>query len=83
MDVDLVFYDTTSLHFEIDDNDEAQRVGNQAAGAKAYPPLRKRGKAKNGRDDAPQIVIGLAVTRDGLPVSHWDRGQACVIVFWL
>jgi transposase len=71
LDVDLVFYDTTSLHFEIDEADEASAVGNQAAGAKTYPPLRKRGKAKNGRDDAPQIVIGLAVTRDGLPVRHW------------
>jgi transposase len=71
LDVDLVFYDTTSLHFEIDQSDEANGLGNQAAGAKTYPPLRQRGKAKNGRDDAPQIVIGLAVTRDGLPVRHW------------
>jgi len=71
LDVDLVFYDTTSLHFEIDASDETNGLGNQAAGAKTYPPLRKRGKAKNGRDDAPQIVIGLAVTRDGLPVRHW------------
>ena len=71
LDVDLVFYDTTSLHFEIDQADEADGVGNQDAGAKRYPALRKRGKAKNRRDDAPQIVIGLAVTRDGLPVRHW------------
>jgi transposase len=71
LDVDLVFYDTTSLHFEIDEADEGPSRGNQEAGAKAYPPLRKRGKAKNGRDDAPQIVIGLAVTRDGFPVRHW------------
>jgi transposase len=71
LDVDLVFYDTTSLHFEIDQADESEAEGNQAAGAKRYPPLRKRGKAKNGRDDAPQLVIGLAVTRDGLPVRHW------------
>ena len=71
LDVDLVFYDTTSLHFEIDEADEGSQVGNQAAGAKRYPPLRKRGKSKNGRDDAPQIIIGLAVTRDGLPVRHW------------
>ena len=28
-------------------------------------------KSKNGRDDAPQLVVGLAVTRDGLPVCHW------------
>lgn len=33
--------------------------------------MRQRGYAKNGRDDAPQIVVGLAVTRDGLPVRHW------------
>lgn len=71
LDVDLVFYDTTSLHFEIDEADEAERLGNRDAGAKRYAPLRKRGKAKNGRNDAPQIVIGLAVTRDGLPVRHW------------
>ena len=66
-DVDLIFYDTTSLHFEIDDEDESP----QAKGDRAYPAQRKRGYSKNGRDDAPQIVIGLAVTRDGLPVRSW------------
>jgi transposase len=71
LDVDLVFYDTTSLHFEIDDADTADRYGSQPAGGKRYPALRKRGKSKNGRDDAPQLVIGLAVTRDGFPVRHW------------
>ena len=71
LDVDLVFYDTTSLHFEIDEADTVAQHGSQAAGGKAYPALRKRGKSKNGRDDAPQLVIGLAVTRDGFPVRHW------------
>ena len=66
-DVDLVFYDTTSLHFEVDEEDEAPL----AKGHRHYPPLRKRGHAKNGREDAPQLVIGLAVTRDGLPVRSW------------
>ena len=33
--------------------------------------MRKRGYSKNGRGDAPQVVIGLAVTRDGFPVRHW------------
>lgn len=68
-DVDLIFYDTTSLHFEIDEEDEAevtvQRVG------RTYPPLRRRGRSKNGRGDAPQILVALAVTRDGLPVRSW------------
>jgi transposase len=57
MDVDLVFYDTTSLHFEVDEEDD--------------PGLRKRGYSKNKRHDQPQVVVGLAVTRDGLPVKHW------------
>jgi hypothetical protein len=66
-DVDVIFYDTTSLHFEIDEEDavKLQRKGRE------HEPLRKRGHSKNGRGDAPQIVVGLAVTRDGLPVRSW------------
>jgi hypothetical protein len=76
LDVDLIFYDTTSLHFEIDDEDKGAGNediihGSKAAGAKKYKAPRKRGYSKNGRGDAPQIVVGLAVTRDGLPVRHW------------
>ncbi len=76
LDVDLIFYDTTSLHFEIDEEDEGAGSddlmrGSVAAGRKQYPAPRKRGHSKNGRGDAPQIVVGLAVTRDGLPVRHW------------
>ena len=71
VDVDLIFYDTTSLHFEVDEEDEVPRRGNELAGRREYPPLRKRGHSKNGRGDAPQIVVGLAVTRDGLPVRSW------------
>ncbi len=66
-DVDLIFYDTTSLHFEVDEEDELER--EKLSGK--YSPLRKRGHSKNGREDAPQIVVGLAVTRDGLPVRSW------------
>ena len=75
LDVELVFYDTTSLHFEVDEADaggEHDEVhGSAAAGRKTYQALRQRGHAKNGRSDVPQIVIGLAVTRDGFPVRHW------------
>ena len=70
-DVDLVFYDTTSLHCEIDLEDELEAIGNEAAGSKKYEALRRRGYSKNGRSDAPQIVVGMAVTRDGLPVRSW------------
>jgi len=76
LDVEIVFYDTTSLHFEVDEEDhgvgERDEVrGSVAAGAKTYAAPRKRGHSKNGRFDAPQIVVGLAVTRDGFPVRHW------------
>ena len=66
-DVDVIFYDTTSLHFEVDEEDEAASHHHK----REYEALRKRGHSKNGRGDAPQIVIGLAVTRDGLPVRSW------------
>ena len=76
LDVEVVFYDTTSLHFEVDEEDtgvgEDDEVrGSPAAGAKRYRALRKRGKSKNGRGDVPQVLVGLAVTRDGFPVRHW------------
>ena len=75
LDVEVVFYDTTSLHFEIDEEDRGNAAGevtgSQAAGARIYAAPRQRGHSKNGRSDAPQIVIGLAVTREGFPVRHW------------
>ena len=76
LDVEVTFYDTTSLHFEVDDEDHGLGAedlvhGSQAAGRKAYAAPRKRGHPKNGRGDVPQIVVGLAVTREGFPVRHW------------
>jgi transposase len=75
LDVEVLFYDTTSLHFEIDEEDSGDRDGivhgSAAAGRKPYKAPRKRGHSKNGRGDAPQIVVGMAVTREGFPVRHW------------
>jgi hypothetical protein len=75
LDVEVIFYDTTSLHFETDEEDRGNAAGevkgSRGAGAKTYAAPRKRGHSKNGRSDAPQIVVGLAVTREGFPVRHW------------
>ena len=76
LDVEVLFYDTTSLHFEIDQDDEGSGPedivhGSLDAGRKPYKAPRKRGLSKNGRSDAPQIVVGMAVTREGFPVRHW------------
>ena len=44
--------------------DEENPAG-KPAGFRAY------GKSKDSRDDLPQVVIGLAVTREGIPVRVW------------
>jgi transposase len=67
LDVDLVFYDGTTAWFECDEED----VAGQEWRGLTFEPLRKRGHSKEGRDHDPQVVIALAVTRDGVPVRSW------------
>src|SRR5208282_6692387 len=67
LDVDLIFYDTTTAYFEIDEADEQP----EEWGGRLYAPLRRRGHNKEGRDNQPQVIIALAVTRDGMPVRSW------------
>jgi transposase len=57
LEVDVLF--TTSTYFERDEEDG----GNDG--------FRRYGKSKDHRDDLPQVVIGLAVTREGIPVRVW------------
>jgi transposase len=66
-DVDLIFWDTTTFYCEIDDEDDDGEVWED----QEIPALRKRGHNKEGRDGNPQVVVGLALTRDGLPVRSW------------
>jgi hypothetical protein len=67
LDVDLIFYDTTTAYFEIDEPDETE----QEFAGRLYAPLRRRGHSKEGRDNQPQVIVALAVTRDGMPVRSW------------
>jgi transposase len=64
LEVDLLFFDTTSTYFERD-TEEAPSEQQPAGG------LRRYGHSKDSRPDLPQIVLGLAVTRDGIPVRCW------------
>jgi transposase len=66
-DVDLIFWDTTTVYFEVDEEDEVTEHHH----GRDYEPLRKRGHNKERRDGDPQVVVGLALTRDGLPVRSW------------
>jgi hypothetical protein len=67
LDVDLVFYDATTAWFECDDED----VAAESWRGVSFEPLRKRGHSKEGRDNDPQVIVALAVTRDGMPVRSW------------
>jgi len=80
LEVDLLFFDTTSTYFEVEDADaEAVRDwrGEKTSDEQDADPgktagFRTHGKSKDSRDDLPQIVIGMAVTRDGIPVRVWS-----------
>ena len=41
------------------------------AGGVKQAGFRTWGKSKDHRDDLPQVVVGMAVTRDGIPVRCW------------
>ncbi|WP_199522539.1 IS1634 family transposase [Geodermatophilus marinus] len=81
LEVDLLFFDTTSTYFERDTEDtpvpDTAPVAGAEAGAKDAADsgggsgFRRYGHSKDSRPDLPQIIIGLAVTREGIPVRVW------------
>jgi hypothetical protein len=76
LEVDLLFFDTTSTYWETDrlpeelqdegdERDDVDRVLDERG-------LRKYSKhSKDHRPDLPQVVVGMAVTRQGIPVRVW------------
>src|SRR5215210_5132619 len=67
LEVDLLFFDTTSTYFERDEPD-AETVDEDGV---TRPAFRTFGHSKDARDDLPQVVIGMAVTRTGIPIRAW------------
>lgn len=53
-EISIVFYDVTTIYFEIDNEDE----------------LRKTGFSKEGKHQNPQIVLGLLVSKNGYPLAY-------------
>jgi Transposase DDE domain len=92
LEVDLLFFDTTSTYFELDEEDEpvprdkdggpvpggenrSEAGGDEGTAGQDGPEMggfRVLGNSKDHRDDLPQIVIGMAVTRTGIPVRVWS-----------
>src|SRR6266545_3951263 len=82
LEVDLLFFDTTSTYFELDEADTPiardqhghrlpQPSDAAAANGVTTAGFRSYGHSKDHRDDLPQIVVGMAVTRTGIPVRVW------------
>jgi hypothetical protein len=95
LEVDLLFFDTTSTYFELDEPDapvardqrgmpvaepdgngdtgDGHGAGGEGAGTATATKagFRSYGKSKDHRDDLPQVVVGMAVTRQGVPVRVW------------
>ncbi len=67
LEVDLLFFDTTSTYFERDEPDP-ETVDDDGV---VRPAFRTFGHSKDARDDLPQVVIGMAVTRTGIPIRAW------------
>jgi hypothetical protein len=83
LEVDLLFFDTTSTYFQLDEPDtpvardqrgvpvldaDGEGPGDKDADKAGF---RSYGKSKDHRDDLPQVVVGMAVTRTGIPVRVW------------
>ncbi|MGH8276240.1 MAG: IS1634 family transposase, partial [Steroidobacteraceae bacterium] len=93
LEVDLLFFDTTSTYFELDEPDtpiERDERGHPVALDERPSPdnganpgagggessgatvgFRSHGHSKDHRPDLPQVVVGMAVTRTGIPVRCW------------
>jgi len=75
LDLDIVFVDTTSTYWECGVADELAELAEENADDGHSVPeenaARMFGHSKDHRDDLPQVVIGMAVTRDGIPVRCW------------
>lgn len=80
LEVDLLFFDGSSTYWERDGEDEelledqdgeepAEKPAGEANPAEGG--TRRYGRSKDHRGDLPQVVIGLAVTRQGIPVRMW------------
>jgi hypothetical protein len=75
LDLDIVFVDTTSTYWEVDVPDELadlqDTVDDDGVTRPTEQGKRAFGHSKDFRHDLPQVVIAMAVTRDGVPVRCW------------
>ncbi|MDA8076006.1 MAG: IS1634 family transposase [Actinomycetota bacterium] len=82
LEVDLLFFDTSSTYFETERLEDElagdeEDDGDSETEEEVDEPLEEAGirrfssHSKDHRRDLPQVVLGLAVTREGIPVRMW------------
>jgi Transposase DDE domain len=75
LDLDIVFVDTTSTYWETETADSEPELAHDPVDDELSNPAevgrRVFGHSKDHRPDLPQVVIAMAVTRDGVPVRCW------------
>ena len=74
LDCDIVFVDTTSTYWEVEVADDLAELADPTqdeGGSPSESGTRAFGHSKDFRGDLPQVVIAMAVTRDGIPVRCW------------
>ena len=81
LEVDLLFFDTTSTYWETDrlpeelqdadDDGESAEPGEENSLPLESGRRRYSKHSKDHRPDLPQVVVGMAVTRKGIPVRVW------------
>lgn len=81
LEVDMLFFDTSSTYWETDRLPDELHPDGEAAGDGEEPQservLQEAGRracsahSKDHRPDLPQVTIGMAVTRTGIPVRVW------------
>ncbi|HET7415416.1 MAG TPA: IS1634 family transposase [Arthrobacter sp.] len=79
LEVDILFFDSSSTYWQtesadealLDEGEEDSGDGTDEEGRAVEGAWRTYGASKDHRPDLPQIVIGMAVTREGIPVRVW------------
>jgi len=77
LEVDLLFFDTSSTYWETDRLPGELQDQDDELEQDEEPVLTESGRrryskhSKDHRPDLPQVVVGMAVTRKGIPVRVW------------
>ncbi|MGH9116128.1 MAG: IS1634 family transposase, partial [Acidimicrobiales bacterium] len=74
LEVDILFFDTSSTYWETESTEDAlldAHAETDEGGRAVERAWRTHGHSKDHRPDLPQVVVGMAVTREGIPVRVW------------